>query len=371
MADPVSGVFGDMASPALVIDVARLERNVAGMARRMEAAGVRLRPHFKTSKCLEVARRQLAAGAAGFTCSTPAEVRLLQDEGVEDLLWAHQPIGSAKVAFAVEALRRGGLMVALDSPEAAEPLARAAADAGVRVPYLLECDTGLHRAGVDPGRAVPTAAALAAMDALDLRGVMTHEGHVGKHAGDRAALEAAGTAAGKLLTEIAGGLRDAGHACPIVSVGSTPAASSSPSVAGVTEARPGTYVYYDANQIANGSAGLDDCAQTVLARVVSTQRAGRAIIDAGSKAMSSDANPTAGGLGLVCDLNVRPLDGVRFAAANEEHGYLTGPGTAALSVGDALRIVPNHACTATNMWSRLHAVAPDGTAETWEIRARH
>lgn len=367
----MSVAFDDVPSPALVIDVARLERNVAGMAGRMAAAGVRLRPHFKTSKCLEVARRQLAAGAAGFTCSTPAEVRLLQDEGVGDLLWAHQPVGPAKVAFAVEALRRGGLMVALDSAEAAEPLARAAAGAGVRVPYVLECDTGLHRAGVDPDRAVPTAAALAAMDALELRGVMTHEGHVGKHAGDRAALEAAGTAAGKLLVEVADGLREAGHACPIVSVGSTPAASSSPSVAGVTEARPGTYVYYDANQLANGSASLDDCAQTVLARVVSAQRDGRAIIDAGSKAMSSDANPTAGGLGLVCDLDVRPLDGVRFAAANEEHGYLTGPGTSALSVGDPVRVIPNHACTATNMWSRLHALAPDGTTEPWTIHARH
>jgi D-serine deaminase-like pyridoxal phosphate-dependent protein len=367
MADP----FGGMASPSLVVDVARLDRNVADMAARMADAGVRLRPHFKTSKCLEVARRQLAAGAIGFTCSTPAEVRLLQDEGVDDLLWAHQPVGPVKVAFAVEALRRGGLMVALDSVEAAEPLARAAADTGVAVPYLMECDTGLHRAGVDPDRAVATAAALAALPALELRGVMTHEGHVGKHAGDRAAVEAAGTAAGKLLAEIAGGLRDAGHASPIVSVGSTPAATSSPVVDGVTEARPGTYVYYDANQIGNGSATTETCAQTVLARVVSTQRAGRAIIDAGSKSMSSDGNPTAGGLGLVCDLDVRPRDGIKFAAANEEHGYLTGPGTADLAVGELLRIIPNHACTATNMWSRAYGVHPDGATETWEIRARH
>lgn len=356
----------ELPTPALIIDVARLDANIAATAGRMRSAGVNLRPHFKTSKCLDVARRQLAAGAIGFTCSTPAEVRLLQDEGVGDLLWAHQPVGPAKVAFAVEALRRGGLMVALDSVEAAAPLARAAADAGVTVPYLMECDTGLHRAGVDPDRAVPTAAALAALPALDLRGVMTHEGHVGKHAGDRAAVEAAGTAAGELMAGIAGSLRGAGHACPIVSVGSTPGASSTPAVPGVTEARPGTYVYYDANQLGNGSATLDDCAQTVLARVVSTQREGRAIIDAGTKAMSSDANPTAGGLGLVCDPSLRPLDGVTFGAANEEHGYLTG---ASLKVGDLVRIVANHACTATNMWSQAYAVG--GDIETWRILARH
>lgn len=358
----------ELPTPALIIDIDRLDRNIAAMAARMKAAGVDLRPHFKTSKCLEVARRQLDAGAIGFTCSTPAEVRLLQNEGAGDLLWAHQPVGPAKVAFAVDALRRGGLTVALDSVEAAEPLAQAAADAGVTVPYLLECDTGLHRAGVAPDDAVPTAAALSALPALDLRGIMTHEGHVSKHAGDRSAIEAAGTAAGKLMAEIAGALRDAGHPCPTVSVGSTPAATSSPAVAGVTEARPGTYVYYDANQLANGSATLADCAQTVLARVVSTQRPGRAIIDAGSKAMSSDANPTAGGLGLVCTPDLTPLEGVKFAAANEEHGYLTGT---SLSVGDLVRIIPNHACTATNMWSQAHAAHPNDTTTPWPIQARH
>ena len=352
----------------MIIDVARLDANIAAMAARMRSAGVDLRPHFKTSKCLEVARRQLAAGAIGFTCSTPAEVRLLQDEGVGDLLWAHQPVGPAKVAFAVEALRRGGLMVALDSVEAAEPLARAAADAGVTVPYLLECDTGLHRAGVDPERAVPTADALAALSALELRGVMTHEGHVGKHAGDRPALEAAGTAAGKLMTEIAGALRDAGHACPIVSVGSTPGAASSPDVPGITEARPGTYVYYDTNQLANGSAVLADCAQTILTRVVSTQRAGRTIIDAGTKSLSSDTNSTTGGLGLVCTPDLSPLEDVKFAGANEEHGYLLGPQP---QVGALLRIIPNHACTATNMWTTTHALHKDGHLAPWPIQARH
>jgi hypothetical protein len=163
-------------TPALLVDGARMDRNVAEMAGLMRSAGVALRPHFKTSKCVEVARHQLAAGAAGLTCSTPAEVALLQDEGVGDLLWAHQPVGPAKVAFAVTALRRGGLTLALDSAEAAAPLAEAAARAGGAVPYLLEVDTGLGRAGVDPDQAVETAAALAALEPLELRGVLTHEG---------------------------------------------------------------------------------------------------------------------------------------------------------------------------------------------------
>lgn len=360
--------LADLATPALLVDRERLERNIADMASAMRGAGVALRPHFKTSKCLDVARRQLDQGAIGFTCSTPAEVRLLQDEGVGDLLWAHQPVGPAKVAFAVEALRHGGLMIGLDSVESAAPLSKAAG--GVTVPFLLDVDTGLGRTGVDPDRAVETAVRLAELPALELRGVMTHEGHLGTYGTDRAALEEAGARAGRRLAEVASALRAAGLACPIVSVGSTPGATSAPFAEGVTEARPGTYVYYDSGQVRLGSATLDRCAQTVLTRVVSAQRPGTVIIDAGVKAMSSDG--LAGGtLGTVCDRAGRPLDDVAFTAGNEEHGYLTGPGTAGLRVGDLLRVVPNHACGTTNMWSALHVVEGDHTVGHWRIHARH
>ncbi|MGW3773537.1 alanine racemase [Actinomadura verrucosospora] len=358
-------------TPALLVDRARMEANLAAMAGSIGAAGIALRPHFKTSKCLAVARRQLAHGATGFTCATPAEVGLLQDAGVEDVLWAHQPVGPAKVAFAVQALARGGLTIALDSLEAAGPLSDAASSSGVTVPFVLEVDTGLHRAGVDPGKAVETAGALSALPALEMRGVLTHEGHLAAHGPDRPGLEAAGDLAGRTLAQVAEALRTAGHECPLVSVGSTPGATSAPFAAGVTEARPGTYVYYDANQVGLGSAGIDQCAQTVLTRVTSAQRPGTVIIDAGIKAMSSDSVATAGTLGVVCDAAGAPLDGVEFTGGNEEHGYLTGPGTAGLRVGDLLRVVPNHACGTTNMWSALYFVDGDRAAERQPIRARH
>lgn len=358
-------------TPALLVDRPRMEANLTAMAGAMGAAGVALRPHFKTSKCLAVARRQLARGAAGFTCATPAEVTLLQDAGVEDVLWAHQPVGPAKVAFAVRAAARGGLTVALDSVEAAGPLAEAAADAGVTVPFVLEVDTGLHRAGVDPDRAAGTAAALAALPALEMRGVITHEGHLAAHGSDREGLERAGGLAGRTLAQVAGELRAAGHACPLVSVGSTPGATSAPFAGGVTEARPGTYVYFDANQVALGSARYEQCAQTVLARVTSAQRAGTVIVDAGTKAMSSDSLAAAGILGVVCDADGRPLDGVAFTGGNEEHGYLTGPGTSGLRVGDLLRIIPNHACGTTNMWSSLYFVDGGRAVERHPVEARH
>ncbi|MDN3359179.1 alanine racemase [Actinomadura sp. DC4] len=358
--------LADLATPALLVDRERMEANITAMASSLGGAGIALRPHFKTSKCVEVARRQLDHGAIGFTCSTPAEVTLLQDEGVGDLLWAHQPVGPAKVAFAAEALRRGGLMIGLDSAEAARPLA----EAGVAVPFLLDVDTGLGRTGVDPARAVETAVRLASLPGFELRGVMTHEGHLGKYGTDRTGLEAAGAQAGACLAEVAASLRAAGLDCPIVSVGSTPGATSAPFAEGVTEARPGTYVYYDSGQVRLGSATLDRCAQTVLTRVVSAQRPGTVIVDAGVKAMSSDGL-AGGSLGTVCDPSGRPLEDVVFGNGNEEHGYLTGPGTARLTVGDLLRVVPNHACGTTNMWSGLHVVEGGHAVERWPIAARH
>ena len=350
----------ELDTPALLVDVDRLETNIAAMADSFAGAGVGLRPHVKTSKCWEVARQQLAAGAVGMTCSTAAEVAWLRERGVVDLLWANVPVGPGRVALAVAT---PGLTVTLDSVEAARPLSTAAFEAGVTVPFLLEVNTGHARLGVEPSHAVATAAEITTLPGLRLRGVRTHEGHIAG-APDRAALEKAGTAAGERLVAVADELRAAGHTVEVVSVGSTPGATSAPFVEGITEGRPGTYVYYDANQVRLGSATLDRCALTVLARVVSTQRDGRAIIDAGVKAMSSDTIATAGGVGVVLD---RP--GVTFAEANEEHGFLLHSG--GFAVGDLVRVVPNHACGTTNMWSRVHAVRGTAVLGEWAISARY
>jgi D-serine deaminase-like pyridoxal phosphate-dependent protein len=366
----VSTPLSELPTPSLLVDLDRLERNIAAMAGAFAGTGIGLRPHVKTSKCWEVARRQLDAGAVGFTCSTPAEVAWLQDHGVGDLLWAHAPVGPRKVEFAVAAARRGGLTVALDSVEAGAPLSAAAVAAGVTVPFLLEVDTGHARLGVDPDRAVPTAAALAALPGLSLRGVMTHEGHISRES-VRGDLERAGKAAGALVVSVAEALRDAGHDAAVVSVGSTPGATSAPFAPGVTEARPGTYVYFDANQIRLGSCGLGDCALTVLGRVVSVQRDGRAITDAGIKAMSSDTIAAAGSVGIACDADGVPLEGVTFVDGNEEHGFLLDDGPTRLKVGDLVRLIPNHACGTTNMWSHVTVVRGGVAVDDWPIRARH
>lgn len=382
----------DLATPALLADQARLERNLDDVAAVMRTAGVGLRPHFKTSKCLEVARRQLDRGAVGFTCATMAEVALLVDAGVQDILWAHQPVGRRKVNFAVDANRstvavdanRGTVAVdaaradssqvtvAIDSVEVAGPLSEAAAASGVTVPYLIEVETGTGRAGVVPDDVVALADRLATMPGLRLRGVFTHEGaFLVRHLGDRPALEAAARDVGRTVVEVAADLRRAGHDVPVVSVGSTPGLTSAPSVAGITEARPGTYVYYDANQVNLASATVDQCALTVLTRVVSRQRPGVAIVDAGIKALSSDGSNAGAGLGIVCDAAGTPLDGVSFATAHEEHGFLRGPGVQRLAVGELLRVIPNHACGAVNMWSGVVVLDRGIATEHWGVHARY
>ncbi|WP_283134883.1 alanine racemase [Rhizohabitans arisaemae] len=354
--------LSELPTPALLIDRTRLVRNIADMSAMAASAGVRLRPHFKASKCLDVARLQLAHGAIGFTCATMAEVAVLLDAGITDLVWAHQPVGPAKVAFAV----RTGVTVAIDSVEVARPLAEAAQTAGRRVPYLIEVDTGLGRAGVAPEDAVALAGELAAYPSLELRGVLTHEGHLMTYLGDRTGMDNAGRLVGEVLAGVAGELRAAGHPCEIVSVGSTPGAATAPFVPGVTEARAGTYVFYDGNQVALGTADESRTALTVLTRVVSTKRDGTAIVDAGLKAMSSDASVTGSGFGLVVG---RPS--LAFAKANEEHGYLTGRDAKALRVGDPLHVLPNHGCGVVNMWSSAYLVEGDTAVARWRISGRH
>lgn len=357
-----------LATPVLLVDVARLEANIATVHARFADAGVALRPHVKTSKCLEVASRQRAAGAIGFTCSTPAEVEWLATAGFENLLWAHQPVGPAKVAFAVRAARDWGVRLIADSLAVALPLSDEATRAGVDLEVVLDIDSGQHRTGVTTDRAVEVASAIAELPRLRVVGILTHEGHVGASNGREVRGEL-GRHVGADMARVADELRANGMPVEVVSVGSTPGWETAPFATGVTEGRPGTYVYFDANQVRGGTCTLEQCALTVLATVVSAHP-DRVIIDAGLKAMSADAfTPEVGG-GIVCDPELNPLPGVRFASANEEHGFLTGE-IAGLAVGDQVRIVPNHACGTVNMWSGLTAVHADGHTERWAIEARH
>ena len=255
-----------------------MEANLARMAALARAAGLRLRPHAKTHKSPHVAVRQLAHGASGLTVATLREAEVFADAGVEDLLIAHPPVGEPKLRRLQElAGRVRRLAVALDEPELAAALPAA-------VEALWEVDSGLHRLGSEPGQETVRGvrALVSVIGEARFRGLLTHGGHA--YGGDREQAARDETAA---LTESAHLLRQQGIPVRELSVGSTPTAGFAAAGSGLTEMRPGTYVFGDANQVALGSQRLEECALGVVASVVSTSR-GRVVLDSGSKALSAD-----------------------------------------------------------------------------------
>lgn len=365
----------DLMTPTLLLDPDRMEHNIAAVQSMMNGFGVALRPHWKTSKSIPVARRQRAGGAIGFTCATAREVAtLLAEPDLGQILWAHLPVGPAKTRFAAAAARSGRLLVGLDSLEGARALSAAAVADGSTIDYLVEIETGSGRVGMAADRVVTAYAELERLPGLRLRGLYCFEGAPLGGMVDRAAeLSEAAQTSGARLVAAAEALRSAGAVVDVVSVGSTPGMYDTPSVAGVTEARPGTYVYGDANVARLGRSAVTDCAVSVLARVVSRPRPGEAMIDAGTKSMSSDRSNLGDTLGIVCDAALTVLPDVTFPRANEEHGWLTGSGADALAVGDVVRIVPNHACVVSNLWNRLLVVDRDTSTvrDVWPITARY
>ena len=365
LTDFIGGPIEELPTPAVLIDLPTMRRSIAEMAAVADGFGVALRPHWKTSKSAEVARMQLDAGAVGLTAATAGEVEALVNAGFEDVFWAYPPVGPPRIEPAWRAAPRARVIVGVDSIASAEPLAEASAAEGVDLEVRLEVDTGLGRTGVDPDDAAAVAQAIAGTPGLVLDGVFTHEGHVQGVGADPERRIEVGAAAGRMLAEVADRLRADGLEIPSVSVGSTAGARSAPSAAGVTEARPGTYVYGDENQVAIGTIPPADTAMTVLSRVISTQRGEPVLVDAGIKAMSSDGSIHGDGrIGTVGSEG-----GGVLAAGHEEHGFLRG--SAPVRVGDLIRIRPNHACGLTNMHSHVFAVENGVVVDIWPVLGRH
>jgi len=356
----------DIETPALLIDARRLGLNIERMARAAREMGVALRPHFKTHKTIEIVRLQLKAGAIGITCAKTTEAEVLVAAGVTDVFIANQVVGPAKVARLLELSRRAALSVGLDDRAQAEPLSERFAGEGRRLPVLIEVDTGLHRCGLPPGEPVAALARLlTGLPGLRLRGIFTHEGHV-HSARSQAKLEEMARAAGVQMVETAQLLRAQGFPCEVVSVGTTPAALITPTVAGVTEARPGSYVFYDRCHLRTWSATEEDLALSVLATVVSRPVPERVVIDAGTKVFSSDHVPTRfDTFGLV-----RAHPDWRFAWANEEHGVIEVPAGAEVAVGDKLEVFPNHNCPVMNLADEAHVVRDGEVVARWPVAAR-
>ena len=368
---PQSTLLSAIDTPALVIDVKRLRANITRMSDAMTKNGVALRPHFKTSKMIEVAKMQLDAGAIGFTCATSREVQALIDAGITDIFWANSTATPNKARLAAQFSSKAQLTVGLDSHELAILLNNAAESEGVTISCLLEIDTGLHRTGVTPESALKLAQLILELRNLRMIGVYMHEGQLASIRTSREELRKAGVSAATILVGVAEELRQAGHQIDIVSVGSTPGWDSAPLVSGITEARPGTYVFFDANQLRLESTSLENCALTVRTTVVSAHQHGSVVIDSGIKAMSSDPSNMGSTWGIPLHESGEQITSLEFTRAYEEHGIVEGAGAGTLKVGDAIHILPNHACGVVNMWSRIHVISDGIVIGSWTPVGRY
>jgi D-serine deaminase-like pyridoxal phosphate-dependent protein len=341
-------------TPYLAVDLVVLDRNLTTMAASARARGLALRPHAKTHKCVEIARRQVALSGGGLTLATVAEAEVFATAGVDDVFLAYPIVAAGPRAERLRALaERVRLRVGVDS--AAGAMLLAAAVPGLEV--LVEIDSGHHRTGVAADRAGEVAAA-ARTAGLQVAGVFSFPGHSYAPGGrEQAAADEAAA-----LSTAADALRAAGIEPRVRSGGSTPtAALSAPDV--LTELRPGVYAFQDAQQAELGSADLADIALTAVATVVS-QDGDRAVLDAGSKVLSADRPAWASGFGRLPD-----HPGARVVALSEHHATVTFLGPAP-AVGERVRVAPNHVCTAVNLADELVVVDGGVEVDRWMVAAR-
>jgi len=361
---PEARTIDQLETPAAIVDVDRMHANLRRAAEYTRAHGLAWRPHAKTHKVAELAAEQVRAGAVGVTVATAREAEVMA-QTVDDILLAYPPVSPGTLARVMALPERVRLTVGLDSPEALRGLAAAARERGRRVGVLVEFDAGMHRVGVQtPEEAVALATLAAELNGVDFRGLMFYPGHVRTRieTQDAALGELAGTV--RRFVDAAARARLTPH---VVSGGSTPTFWRSHEVGAATEVRPGTNLFNDRITFTVGACAWDEVAYSVLATVVSTSRAGQAVVDAGAKALARDPLPNdEPGLGALLD---RPEVTVR--AVSEEHGILDLSQTEwHPRVGDRIRVVPNHVCVSVNLHERLYGVRGDEIVEVWEVAGR-
>ena len=338
-------------TPAAVVDAERLENNLGRWQVHCNLHGLANRPHVKTHRCVEIAHRQLALGAVGITCQKLGEAETMADAGCSDILVAFNIVGVSRLERLHRLLQRVALTVSVDDAAVLPGLAEAATDGSRELGVLVDCDTGLGRTGVhDPEAAADLAVAVDRHDGLRFDGFLTYP---------------APAAARTFLAAAVDSARRRGLEPAIVSAGGTASMWESGTLRPtVTEYRAGVYAFNDRSTIAAGAAALDDVALTVHATVVSRPTQDRAILDAGSKALTSDLGPDAGfGLMLEAPNSV-------IVKLNEEHAYVALAREDRLELGQRVRVVPNHACVVVNLFDELVVTRNGHVEATWRVDAR-
>lgn len=348
-------MFDEIQTPAVLVDIDVAKRNIERFQAYADSHGLKVRPHIKTHKLPAIAEMQLDAGAVGITCQkiSEAEAMVAGSDRLNDVLITYNILGDDKLHALVALARKVRLAVVADNATVVEGLAAAFASAGATLNVFVECNTGADRCGVgSPQEAAELAARIDAAPGLTFAGLMTYP-----PVGGAARVQA-------FMTEAKALIEAKGIAVPTITSGGSPDMMLAHLVPATTEFRPGTYVYNDRSLVTRGVCGWDDCALTVLATVVSVPAPNRAIIDAGSKTLTSDL------LGLTGHGHVLGYPDISIDQLSEEHGRLRSEGDIGLTVGQRVRVVPNHACVVTNMVDGVYVYSKDKAPELWPVPAR-
>ena len=361
----------ELDTPLVVVHRDVLRQNIEDMADFARKSGVALRPHLKTHKTLEIARLQRELRAVGLTCAKIGEAEVFLEAGFSDLLIAFPLVGPAKQRRLFDLIARfpqAKVATLVDSADLAAQLDSQAAQRGVILPVWVKVDSGLRRVGVLPGApAAELARQVLGMPALQYEGLLTHAGH-SYGASTPEQVREIGRQEAECLLQSAEGL-PASISAGGISVGSTPTVRVSGAVRGVTEIRPGNYVFCDATQVRLGVTTPDRCALRVFARIVARPAPDRLVIDAGAKTIALDkgahGTDAVAGYGMIVGQEEAVIERL-----SEEHGVVRIPAESTLRVGDLLEIIPNHSCPVANLTDELFVLDDSGRTETWQVVAR-
>jgi D-serine deaminase-like pyridoxal phosphate-dependent protein len=366
----VRGQEQTVETPLLLIDVLKMRKNIDKMSGVARGLRVGLRPHVKTHKIPTIAKEQLEGGAVGITVAKVSEAEVMAEAGIKDIFIAYPLVTGPKIERALRLSERINLTVGVDSWEGARRLSEKTASSGQRLNVRLEIDTGLRRTGVLRSEAVELASKIAALKNLELTGIYTYRGGVLKDGSPTLNLKKAGLEEGELMVGLAEQIREQGIDIEDVSLGSTPTAAFAGEVEGVTEIRPGTYVFYDRMQAQLGACSPEECAAAVLVTVVSRPFEDLAIVDGGSKTFATDVQPDREPLNLKGFGQIVDYPDAVLERLTEEHGMLRIPREYDFRVGDTLKIVPNHICSTVNLHNEVCFVDENGATERVEVAAR-
>ena len=359
-------LVSELETPAVVVDLDVMDQNLSRMAAYCRQHQLLLRPHTKSHKIPELARRQIESGATGITVAKIGEAEVMLEAGITDILIAYPIIGKEKTRRLAALAERARISVALDSEEAVVAISEAVARQGTKVEILVELDVGFHRCGVNNETdALRLAKKIASLPGLEFKGLMFFPGHFGVPTDQRASLR---IGVNEFLQRTIETFARERLPLSIVSGGSTPTAYESDGFYGVNEVRPGMYIFNDRSTAGIAAASLNDCALSVLVTVVSTSVSGRAIIDGGSKTFSSDRYQAGDGIGfgLIVEDHAAVLEKL-----SEEHGHLNiERSERRYQVGDRLSVIPNHVCTTVNMHDEIYGVRRGQVENVWRVQGR-